>query len=213
MKHLERLIEAIKEGDDVLAKDLAKEIIVYETNLQGIIDSLSEVMRELGKQFETLEIFLPELIVAADAMMAAMDVFGPKIEEVSGATKKKGIVAMGTAHGDIHEIGKNIVCTCLKADGFEVFDLGRDVHPMDFIKKAQDINADIIGISALMTSTMPGATEVIRLLNLKEIRNQFKVIVGGAPTNDKWAHEIGADGWSDNASNAVVLCNQLMGIE
>jgi corrinoid protein of di/trimethylamine methyltransferase len=212
MECVERLVQAVIEGEDELAREIAEEVVEKVEDLTLVIGKLTEAMRELGKKFETFEIFLPEMIVSSDAMAAAMDVIGPKLVK-GGAAEKKGVIAIGTAPGDMHEIGKNIVITVLKADGFEVVDLGRDVAAIEFVNKAQEVKADIIGISALMTTTMPGAKEVIRLLEDKGIRDKFKVIVGGAPTNGKWAKDIGADGWAENSTDAVELCNQLMGVK
>lgn len=212
MECVEKLVQAVMEGDDDLALEAAKEVVEKVDDLQPVVGKLTEAMRELGKKFETFEIFLPEMMCSSDAMTAALDVLGPKLG-AGGASQKKGVVAMGGAPGDMHEIGKNIVCTVLAADGFDVIDLGRDVAAMDFVKKAKEANADIIGISALMTTTMPGAKEVLRLLTEQGLRDQFKVIVGGAPTNAKWAEEIGTDGWAENSTDAVVLCNKLMGVK
>jgi corrinoid protein of di/trimethylamine methyltransferase len=212
MECVERLVQAVIDGEDESAREIAEEVVEKVEDLSMVIGKLTEAMRELGKKFETFEIFLPEMIVSSDAMTAAMDVIGPKLVK-GGAAEKKGVIAIGTAPGDMHEIGKNIVITVLKADGFEVVDLGRDVAAIEFVNKAQEVKADIIGISALMTTTMPGAKEVIRLLEDKGIRDKFKVIVGGAPTNGKWAKDIGADGWAENSTDAVELCNQLMGVK
>lgn len=210
MELVKKLIEAVKEGDDEAAVVIAKQIVEADMQIQPVINELTELMRDLGKKFEALEIFLPEMIISADAMVAAMEIFEPKMVEQSGTVKKKGIVAMGTAAGDMHEIGKNIVCTVLKADGFEVHDLGRDVKSHDFVKKAQELNADIIGISSLMTTTMPPAKEVIDILKEKGIYEEFKVMVGGAPTNPVWAKEIGAAAWGENSAQAVDLANKLV---
>lgn len=212
MECVEKLVQAVIEGDDELAQELAQEAVEKVEDLGAVIGKLTDAMRELGKKFETFEIFLPEMIVSSDAMTAAMDVIGPHLGK-GGEIVKKGVVAIGGAPGDMHEIGKNIVVTVLKADGFEVVDLGRDVAAVEFVKKAQEVKADIIGISALMTTTMPGAKEVIRILEEKGIRDKYKVIVGGAPTNGKWAQEIGTDGWAENSTDAVTLCNRLMEVK
>lgn len=212
MECVEKLVSAVMEGDDEVAAEAAKEVLAEVSDLQPVVAKLTEAMRELGKQFERFEIFLPEMMVSSDAMTAALDILGPELVK-SNAAQKKGVVAMGGAPGDMHEIGKNIICTVLRADGFDVVDLGRDVAAIDFVKKAQEIKADIIGISALMTTTMPGAKQVIDFLKEKGIRDQFKVMVGGAPTNGRWATEIGADGWAENASDTVILANKLMGVE
>lgn len=212
MECVERLVQAVIDGDDELAAEAAQEVVEKIEDLTSVVGKLTEVMRELGKKFETFEIFLPEMIVSSDAMSAAMDVIGPHLGK-GGAVKDKGVIAIGGAPGDMHEIGKNIVITVLKADGFNVVDLGRDVSAVEFVKKAQEVKADIIGISALMTTTMPGAKEVIRLLEEQGLRDKFKVIVGGAPTSAKWAQGIGADGWAENSTDAVELCNKLMGVK
>lgn len=212
MECVEKLVQAVMEGDDDVAAEVAQEVVEKVEDLQPVVAKLTEAMRELGKKFETFEIFLPEMMCSSDAMTAAMDVFGPKLG-TSGAGKKKGVVVIGGAPGDMHEIGKNIVTTVLQSDGFEVADLGRDVAALDFVKKAQELKADIIAVSALMTTTMPGAKEVIRILDEQGLREKYKVIVGGAPTNGKWAKEIGADGWAENSTDAVTLCNNLMGVE
>ncbi|MGI6066461.1 MAG: cobalamin B12-binding domain-containing protein [Bacillota bacterium] len=212
MECVEKLVQAVMEGDDDVAAEVAQEVVEKVEDLQPVVAKLTEAMRELGKKFETFEIFLPEMMCSSDAMTAAMDVFGPKLG-ASGAGKKKGVVVIGGAPGDMHEIGKNIVSTVLRSDGYEVADLGRDVAVLDFVKKAQELNADIIAVSALMTTTMPGAKEVIRILVEQGLREKYKVIVGGAPTNGKWAQEIGADGWAENSTDAVTLCNNLMGVE
>lgn len=212
MECVEKLVQSVIDGDDELAAEIAQEVVEKVEDLTSVVGKLTEAMRELGKKFETFEIFLPEMIISSDAMTAAMDVIGPHLGK-GGAAEQKGVVAIGGAPGDMHEIGKNIVITVLKADGFNVVDLGRDVAAVEFVKKAQEVKADIIGISALMTTTMPGAKEVIRILEEKGIRDKFKVIVGGAPTNDKWAKSIGADGWAENSTDAVELCNKLMEVK
>lgn len=212
MECVEKLVQAIIDGDDEEAKVIAEEVLEKVEDLGMVVGKLTDAMRELGKQFETFEIFLPEMIVSSDAMTAAMEVISPKLLAGGGGVQK-GIVALGGAPGDMHEIGKNIVVTVLKADGFSVIDLGRDVAAYEFVQKAEEAKADIIGISALMTTTMPGAKEVIRILEEKGIRDKFKVIVGGAPTNAKWAEGIGTDGWAENSTDAVELCNRLMEVK
>ena len=209
MESINKLIEAIIDGDDEISAEAATEIVASEADLKPVIEKLTETMRELGRQFEAMEIFLPEMILAADAMVAAMDIFAPVLA-ARGEDHKKGTVVMGTAPGDMHEIGKNIVVTVLTADGFDVVDLGKNVPAMEFVNKAVEKEADIIGVSALMTTTMPGANEVIKFLKDKDLYGKFKVIVGGAPTNPDWAKKIGADGWSESAAEAVVLVNNLI---
>ncbi|MCR4962724.1 MAG: cobalamin-dependent protein [Firmicutes bacterium] len=206
---IKKLTEAIMDGDDEVSAEAAQEIVDAKADLKPVIEKLTDTMRELGRQFEAMEIFLPEMILSADAMVAAMDIFGPVLAE-SGDIQKKGTVVLGTAPGDMHEIGKNIVVTVLTADGFDVVDLGKNVPAIDYVNKAVENEADVIGVSALMTTTMPGATEVINLLRDKDLYGKFKVIVGGAPTNPNWAKDIGADGWAESAAEAVTLVNNLV---
>lgn len=210
MEIIKKLTDAISEGEEEIAAEVAQQILDEKVDLQQVIKELTEAMRILGKQFEEFEIFLPEMILAADAMTAAMDIFNPVLV-ATGTQQVKGTVVLGTAPGDMHEIGKNIVNTVLTADGFTVVDLGKNVPIMEFVNKANEHSADIIGISALMTTTMPGATDVINLLKDKGTRDNHKVIVGGAPTSREWAEKIGADGWAVSAAEAVVLANNLVG--
>lgn len=212
MYSIEKLVAAVTDGDEDVAAEAAREIVDSDADLQEAIAKLTEAMRVLGKQFEEFEIFLPEMIMAADAMTAAMKVFEPKLA-ASGMAGKKGTVVIGAAPGDMHEIGKNIVKTVLTADGFNVVDLGKNVPSIEFINKAEEVGADIIAVSALMTTTMPGATEVITLLKDKGIREKYKVIVGGAPTSLQWSKDIGADGWSLSATEAVSLSNKLLEVK
>lgn len=210
MEIIKKLTQAVMEGEEEIAVETAQAILDEKVDLQAVIKELTETMRILGKQFEEFEIFLPEMILAADAMTAAMDIFNPVLV-ASGTKQQKGTVVLGTAPGDMHEIGKNIVNTVLTADGFNVIDLGKNVPIMEFVNKAKENSAEIIAISALMTTTMPGATDVINLLKDKGIRENHKVIVGGAPTSKEWAEKIGADGWAVSAAEAVVLTNNLVG--
>lgn len=210
MEHVEKLIQTIINGDKDNAGCLAEEAVAGGADLEGLVAQLTDAMRVIGDKFEKFEIFLPEMMQSAEAMMAAMDIIGPKLAE-GGNAKKKGRVVIGSPAGDMHEIGKDIVITVLKANGYEIVDLGPDVDSLEFVKKAKEVDADIIGISALMTTTMPGAAEVIELLKENGLRDKVKVMVGGAPTTPEWAEAIGADGWAENASQAVELANKLVG--
>jgi corrinoid protein of di/trimethylamine methyltransferase len=212
MEAIKKLMDAVVEGEEEIAAEAAQEIIDNEGDLDEVVANLTDVMRDLGEKFENFEIFLPQMLLSSDAMMAAMDVIKPVLIE-QGTNKQKGKVVIGTAAGDMHEIGKDIVRTVLNADGFEVVDLGPDVNSLEFVSKANEMGADIIAISSLMTTTMPGAKEVLEVLNDKGIREKFKVLVGGAPTNKTWAEESGFDGWAENASDAVRLANSLVGGE
>jgi corrinoid protein of di/trimethylamine methyltransferase len=160
-------------------------------------------IREVGRLWEEGELFLPELVIGADAMKKAMDILQPALEAGDGQDTL-GHVVIGTIEGDIHDIGKTLVATMLAANGFEVTDLGADVPVAKFVETAEEKKADWIAISALLTTTMPGQKKVIEMLSEKSISG-VKVMVGGAPCNEEWASEIGADGYAGDAVAAVAL--------
>lgn len=209
MNNIEKLKQAIIEGKLSEAEELTRTILAEEINFAELLPQLSEAMNIVGQKFETFEVFLPEMISAADCMMAVMDLITPKLQE-QGLDHNKGKVVMGAPAGDMHEIGKDIVKTVLSGNGYEIVDLGPDTNSLEFIKTAQKEEADVIAISTLMTTTMPGAAEVVRLLKDQGLRENFKVIVGGAPTNESWAEEIGADGWAPDAFSATKLVDKLL---
>ncbi|HIC94800.1 MAG TPA: hypothetical protein EYP09_11235, partial [Anaerolineae bacterium] len=153
MDIVERLVTAVQEGEDGKAAALAKEVLNAGLDLEMVVERLTEGMREVGNRFERMEIFLPEMMLAARAMQRAMQVLEPGLAKGAKVREKKGTVVIGTVEGDLHEIGKNIVITMLRVNGFEVHDLGADVNALDFIKKAEEVGADVIGASALMTTT------------------------------------------------------------
>ncbi|MEM1545598.1 MAG: corrinoid protein [Candidatus Methanomethylicia archaeon] len=183
----------VKYANEVIAKGLDP--------LEAIEKGLAVGARIIGDKFDRLEIYLAELIMAADAIKAGLDILLPAIPK--GVVSRRGVVVIGTAQGDIHEIGKNIVAALLKAYGFDVYDLGVDVPPLRFIEKAEEVKADIIAISALMTSTIIGQRDVIEYLKALGKRDKYIVMVGGGPVTREWAEEIGADGWAETASEAV----------
>jgi corrinoid protein of di/trimethylamine methyltransferase len=209
MEIMGKLAQAVMNGNQDEARKFAEELVASGFDLHDAIERLTDAMRIVGEKFDKFELFLPEMMLAARAMTTAMDVIGPNIA-LKGGIEKKGKVVMGAPAGDMHEIGKDIVITVLKANGFEVVDLGPNVNSLDFVNKAKAEKADIIGISALMTTTMPGAGEIIELLKEKGLRDKIKVMVGGAPTTPEWAKIIGADGWAENASQAVTLAEKLL---
>lgn len=203
MSSLDNLVDAVKRGvhDDALTACDA--VLGDGVEPRRIIDALTESMRKVGDQFARFEIFLPGLMLSARAMMAVMDRVRGTMDADTSAGTKIGTVVLGTVRGDMHEIGKDIVKVLLKVRGFEVHDLGFDVDPLDFVRKAEEVKADIIGISSLMTTTMPGQQEVIRLLEDKGVRDRYHVTVGGAPVTRSWVEECGADSWGENAGTAV----------
>lgn len=208
MNTLQQLKAAMTGGEEAQCAELAREIVAAGADLQAVIAELATEMEEVGRRFEEMEIFLPEVLLAAEGMQAAMDVFGPELSREAAATTR-GVVVLGTARGDMHQIGKDLVALFLRIGGFDVIDLGTDVDALDFIHEAERANADVIGISSLMTTTMPGATEVLKLLSDKGVRDRFKVVVGGAPTSQEWADKIGADGWAEESGGAIDVIKEL----
>jgi methylmalonyl-CoA mutase cobalamin-binding domain/chain len=165
-------------------------------------------MDEVGKLFREGEYFVPEVLVAAKAMNQCMDLIEPLL--VSGGVKKIGKVVAGTIEGDLHDIGKNLVCMMLKGAGFEIIDLGVDVKPEEFVEAARDAKPDILVVSALLTTTMLNMPRVIEELKKAGIRDCVKVLIGGAPVSQTYAEEIGADGYSPDSSGAVELARRLV---
>ncbi len=169
-------------------------------------------MNEVGVRFERGKLFLPpHVMMAADAMTAGVNALKDLMPEGS-ASSKMGVIVNGTVEGDVHDIGKSIVSTMLQSAGFEVHDIGRDVPIRNFIEKAKEVNADMIGLSALMTTTLPpGQRDVIELLKEEGLRDKVKVMIGGAPATQAWADKIGgADCYAENASEAVTKAKELL---
>jgi len=191
---------------EVSQKILASNIDPFET----IEQSLHPAMKIVGDKFNNLEYFLPQILLATDAMKASISILTANVDRDKLNAGKKGKVVLGTVSGDIHEIGKEIVGVLFEINGFEVFDLGNDVNPLDFIKKAEEVQADIIGMSALMSTTMTVQKEAIELLKEIGLRTKFLVMIGGGPTTKAWAEEIGADGWAETAEEAVQLAIEII---
>jgi len=178
--------------------------------LEIINQGLVAGMNIAGEKFARGEFFLPHLLIAAKGMQAAMELLEPELGARKQVHEAVGTVVIGTVQGDIHEIGKSLVGTMLSANGFKVFDLGVDVPSEDFVAKARETGADILGLSALLTTTMIGQREVIENLVQAGIRDQVKVIVGGAPVSQAWADEIGADAYAENAMDAVEVARRVL---
>ena len=205
-EHIDNLKNAMValEKDDVVsitAKSLEAGIEPLVIIENGLLPGLSTI----GEMFESEEIFLPELMKSAQIFQGAMDLLQPKIQEMGTDVKKKGTVVIGTVKGDMHYIGKNIVKLLMETSGFDVHDLGVDVDPFAFIVKADEVNADIIALSALLTTTLVGQKDVLEALESQGKRSKFKVILGGGAVTKSWSDEIGADGYAENAYGAVAL--------
>jgi len=208
---LTRMEKAIVEGNKEEAEQLARESIEKKIDLNEVIEKgYVQGIQKVGDLWEKGEYFLPELIMSAESMKAAMSVLKPEMEKAQIAIKSQGKVVIGTVEGDIHDIGKNLVSSMLSANGFDVIDLGADVKLEKFIEKAETENADFICLSALLTTTMLGQKKVIEVLNEKNLSDRFMVLVGGAPVNQKWADDIGADGYAENAMTVVKAAKKLM---
>jgi len=207
-EQLVRLKEAILNGDAKAAAEAAA--ILKEKGLQPlevVNQAIKPAMDEMGKRYERLEAFLPDLVLAGEAAQEALRVILPKEGEESFI---KGKVVIGTIYGDIHDIGKNIVAAMLSANGYKIIDLGNDVPPERYVEVAKKEGAHIIGMSCLLTPSMYYMRDVIRKLKEENIRDRFYVIIGGAAVYPDWAKEIGADGWAKDAERAVQLCDALM---
>jgi methanogenic corrinoid protein MtbC1 len=206
---LQELQQAVEAGDTERAKALARELLAKGTEALKIIESLTQLMATVGEKFSRLEIFLPEMMMAGTAMSAVVELLGPQLK-ASKQGEPRGRIVLGTVMGDLHEIGKNIVKLMLETQFFEVKDLGVNVDPVNFIKEAEGSGAQVIGASSLMTTTMPHQKEIISLLKDKGLRGKYKVVVGGAPVNQKWAEEIGADLYSPDAGSAPRTIAELL---
>jgi corrinoid protein of di/trimethylamine methyltransferase len=205
------LCQAVESGNTGDAQDITRKFLVEGKDPLEMIAALTETMNKLGELFARLEIFLPQLILAGEALTASVEILRPKIMEAGEQGASKGKVVIGVVKGDLHAIGKNIVKLMLDTNGFEVKDLGYDVDSLTFIKEAEAMGADIIGASSLMTTTMPGQKEIIELLKEKGIRDRYKVVIGGAPTGKEWADKIGADLWCEDATSAPKMMAELLG--
>jgi corrinoid protein of di/trimethylamine methyltransferase len=204
------LSDAVVDMDEEKAIATAERVVADKIDAYEAIDrGLSAGMARAGELFEEEEYFIPELLICSDAMYAGLDVLKPHIRPATAGEKQK--VVIGVIEGDTHDIGKNLVKIMLETSGFEVTDLGRDIAPARFVEIAREINADIIALSTLMTTTMDGMGEVVRHLSEQGVRERFKVIVGGGPISQGFADRIGADGYAVNAADAVRLAKNLVG--
>lgn len=204
--------EAIIRGDEDGARQTARRAVELGFDLNEMIDrGYVPGIQRAGELWEAGEYFLPELIASAEGMKAAMAVLRPGMPGAGFRARSLGAVVIGTVEGDIHDIGKNLVAALLQANGFEVFDLGADVKLETFIEKAEAEKAGLICLSALLTTTMQNQKRFIELLTVRRLREKYKVMVGGAPANQKWADDIGADGYAENAALAVQKAKRLTG--
>lgn len=206
LKDMAKSVVNMEEDDTVqLARDFIKN--GYDA-YEGISNGLAVGMDEAGKLYEEEEYYIPELLMCSDAMYAGMDVLKPHLKYDETEEKYKAVV--GVVEGDTHDIGKNLFKIMLETTGFEVYDLGRDVPPSEFINKAKELGAKLIGLSTLMTTTMDNMEIVINLLKKEGIRDDVVVMVGGGPISQSFADKIGADGYAPEASRAARLAKDLV---
>ena len=209
---IQELKNAILDFDEDKAVAASNKVVKDGASPMDAINAMGDALKELGVKFQAMEVFLPEVLLATDAFKAALKVLEPELKKAVGsAVADKPKVVLGTVKGDVHAVGKDMVATMLTVGGFDVKDLGVDVDSEFFIKEAETFGAQIIGLSALMSTTMPGQKEVIDFLKAKNLRGKYKVMVGGGPTTPQWAEAIGADGFSKDAVEAVALAKKLLG--
>ena len=202
---------AVLEGEEDRAVELANMALEQKMDLLSVMnDGFLKGIMEAGQLYEDGEYFLPELVCAADSMKAALEVLHEALKSDPAGAAKKGTALIATVQGDVHDIGKTIVGAMLTAGGYEVHDLGADVPNEMVISKVKEIRPDILGLSALLTTTMEEQLSIIQILKEEGLRESVKIIVGGAPVSPEWSEKIGADGYSDNAINAVKLANRLL---
>lgn len=208
----ELMKEAVLDGDEEEAVRLAEQALEEGLELQKVMDEgFLAGIQEAGQLYEDEEYFLPDLVCSADAMKCALEVLDEAMKNDSNAQKGAAAkVALVTVQGDVHDIGKTIVGAMMTASGFEVYDLGTDVLNEDVIAKVKEIDPDVLGLSALLTTTMEEQGNIIEMLKAEGLRDDVKVIIGGAPVNQAWADKITADGYSDNAIAAVKLAQEVL---
>jgi corrinoid protein of di/trimethylamine methyltransferase len=208
-----KMAQSIIDGDSDLSVELAKESIAANIDpIQAITDGFVMGVNHVGAAFANGDAFLPELVMAGEAMKAAVLTLEPEMAKRGTHRTMLGKVVLATVEGDIHEIGKSLVGTMLSASGFDVYDLGVDVSSAKILAKVKEVDADIVAMSALLTTTMVKQKEVIDVLDKEGLRRKVKVMVGGAPVTRDWVQRIEADGYSEDAIGAVNVARQLMGI-
>lgn len=211
MVDLKELSDALFQGDISRVKEITLRALQEKKEPKEILEQgLIKGMKVVGIKFKNNEIFLPEVLLASRAMYGGMELLQPEL--IKSGVKAVGKVIIGTAKGDLHDIGKNLVAMMLRGGGFEVIDLGIDVTPEKYLKASHEHQPDILGISALLTTTMIGMRDVITILKKASLRSKIKVMVGGAPVTQEFADEIGAEGYAPDAASAVDKARELLKI-
>jgi corrinoid protein of di/trimethylamine methyltransferase len=208
---LRRVLNAVEEGDGAACADASAKALAEGIAPLDVVDGgLSAGLRSVGEKFGRGELFLPDMMMAVEAMKEGMKVVQPELDRVKAAVKSLGTVVIGTVYGDIHDIGKSIVATMLEMNGFKVVDLGVNVPAGVFVQKVKELRPGVLGLSALLATTMREQKEVVEAVKREGLRDRVKIIVGGAPVSEHWAREIGADGYGANAEMAVQLVRKLV---
>jgi 5-methyltetrahydrofolate--homocysteine methyltransferase len=209
MQDFKRLYDAILNGDAKNAKLITEQALASGTDPMSLVQAgMVPAMAEVGKRFECNEYFVPELLLSARAMKAALELMRPLL--LAGGARSAGRVVIGTVRGDLHDIGKNLVSVMLEGSGYDVTDLGVNVPPEQFVAAVRERSPQIVALSALLTTTMRAMKETVEALQQAGVRQQVKVLVGGAPITQRFATEIGADGYSESAANVAELARQVL---
>jgi trimethylamine corrinoid protein len=208
----DELKQGVIDGDEDIISELAQKVVDEGISpVDAVQQGLIKGIEVIGEAWKAGEAFLPDVMMSAEAMKAGLGILEPEIAKLGMSEgESKGKIVLGTVEGDVHDIGKNITGAMFTAAGYKVFDLGTDIKVADFVAKAQEVEADIIGASALLTTTMIGQKHLVEYLKEHNLRDKFKVFVGGGPTSQLWADEIGADGWAETADEAVELAGRIL---
>ena len=207
--NFDKINEGISKGNVSLVKEGVNELLATDIKPMDIIDKgLMVAMNEVGVRFKNGDMFVPEVMMSAKALHSGLEIVKPLLSV--GENISKGTILIGTVRGDLHDIGKNLVAMMLESSGFNVINMGVDISEEKFIEAIKEHKPDIVGMSALLTTTMPAMESTIKAITDAGLRDQVKIIIGGAPVNVKFADEIKADGYSDDAQEAVTLCETLL---
>lgn len=208
--YVEEIKQLVIDGEDEEIVDAINEALDNDVTVSDIVNNaLVEAMNIIGPMMASGELFVPEVLMSAETMQIGLEYLKPRMKE--GDMKSLGTVVIGTVEGDLHDIGKNLVAMMLESSGFKVIDIGIDQSPQAFLDAAREHEADIVALSALLTTTMPAMRETVKLLRDKE--TDIKTAVGGAPVSQEFADEIGADGYSEDGPGAVILCKNILGLQ
>ncbi len=211
MEDLQKLFDAVVNGDAPAARTITEEALAKGVDALTLVNQyMSPAMAEVGQRFERCDYFVPELLLSARAMKSALELIRPRL--IAQGAQPAGRVVIGTVKGDLHDIGKNLVAAMLEGGGFEVIELGVNVDPQKVVDTVKERNANVVAMSALLTTTMNSMRSTIDALKASGVRERVKVLIGGAPITQRFAGEIGADGYSENAAEAVSLARRVLGL-